>query len=126
MREAKNDGLVMMVGDEVNDAPALAEADVTVAFSSPSSSVAAHTAQILVVNNQINRIPAIIESGRVLRGTINNNLFWGLIFVILSAILSALGILSPVMAALVHEAGAFSVLFNSIRLLKYKPSYINE
>ncbi|MEY2407581.1 MAG: Zn2+/Cd2+-exporting ATPase, partial [Verrucomicrobiota bacterium] len=120
VRRMKSRGYrVAVVGDGVNDAPALAAGDLGVAMGAAGSEVAIHSATIALMNSDLRRLPVLVRLSRQTRAVINQNFLIGILFVLGGLVLAALKFINPIVAALMHVVGSLLVVFNSARLVRH-------
>ena len=118
----KQEKLVCMIGDGVNDTPALAEAYASIAMADSRSDIAIDTASISLLGAELSKIPQVLSLSKRTMFTIKFNIVLSLIVSFSAIILSLYGIVTPVSGALIHNASSVMVVLNSARLLKYKRS----
>ena len=122
IRNLKNTGKVAMVGDGINDAPALTRADIGVAIGS-GTDIAIDAADVVLINNQLRNVPAMIRLGRATLRNIHQNLFWAFFYnsigipIAAGVLAGSFGVrLNPMIGALAMSLSSFCVVSNALRL----------
>ena len=118
LREIKEDYVVLAVGDGINDALALREADIGIAMGAMGSDMAIESADIALMNNNLKNIPFVVKLSRKTKGIVYQNLVLSISISLIMIALSALGVIPAILGSVMHNLGAFAVLINSSRILR--------